>query len=59
MEQPIVSRILLELSGKTRHRKEAVGLVEHVVSAESGRDKEYYLTKAGMTLMYDLIRAVR
>lgn len=59
MDQPSVSRILKELSGKARHRKEAAELVEHVVSAESGRDKEYYLTRAGMTLMYDLIRAVR
>lgn len=57
--QPIMSRTLHEIGDRPRTRDEKLGLVELVPGFPDARQKECYMTHAGLKAMYDLIRAVR
>lgn len=54
--QPQTSRILLEIGPQARFRQDGLKLVDQATSPDSAREKQAYLTPAGMTLMYDIIR---
>lgn len=57
--QPIMSRLLLEIGQKSRHRDEPLGLVDREVSAHSLRDQEYFLTHKGKAMMNDLLEIIK
>jgi hypothetical protein len=56
--QPVASRILMEIGPSARTRSAPDHLVYWVSSPLNGREKEYYLTPKGLTLMYDVLRAL-
>lgn len=59
MAQPVASRVLLEIGPNTRHRDQPDHLVDWTFAAHSLREKEYYLTPKGHTLMRELLRALQ
>ena len=54
--QPQMSRLLLEIGPQARFREHGLKLIDQMTSPDSAREKQAYLTPAGMTLMYDIIR---
>lgn len=56
IEQPIMSRLLLDLGPKPRYNKEhRTKLIDRTYSSTNMREQEYYLTYEGYKLMRELI----
>lgn len=54
--QPQMSRILLEIGPQARFRQEGLMLVDQMPAPDNAREKQIFLTPAGITLMYGIIR---
>ena len=58
ISQPNMSRVLLELGAKSRHREDGLKLVDKFPSLDNAREQEYHLTLKGLKLMFDIVRTI-
>lgn len=54
--QPVMSRILLEIGKKARHRGESLGLVDYEQDPGNLRTHRYFLTQKGKLFYRDLMK---